>query len=254
MDSAAMIVLENVCKSLQGKLVIDSLNLRLVEGSTHVLLGCSGSGKTTLLRMIAGTLGADSGRILVDALPVMVQDPCPLSDRLGYMIQEGGLFPHLRAGENVALVAKVRGWSAKKRAERLFELAGLVGIEPQLLARFPAQLSGGQKQRIALMRALFMRPRIILLDEPLGALDPIIRRDLQGTLKTVFALLKTTVVLVTHDLGEAAFFGDTITLLYQGRVLQHGQFEDFVKTPQHPYVTEFLQAQRPLPKLSALNS
>jgi osmoprotectant transport system ATP-binding protein len=121
-----------------------------------------------------------------------------------------------------------------------------------MLGRHPNRLSGGQRQRVALMRALFLSPRYVLLDEPLGALDPLIRRDLQTTLKSVFTALKTTVIVVTHDVGEAAFFGDTITLLYSGRILQHGTFEELAKRPKDQYVTEFLLAQRPAPELRLL--
>lgn len=232
--------------------MLRSVDLTLGPERIHVLLGSSGSGKTTLLRMIAGLIPPDSGQVLIDGAAVAVSDPNPLSDRLGYMIQEGGLFPHLTAGDNVTLVARVRGWRGEAVRQRLDELAALVGLDGGLLRRYPARLSGGQRQRVALMRALFLRPSIVLLDEPLGALDPIIRRDLQQTLKAVFSALRTTVILVTHDVGEAAFFGDTVTLLCEGRVLQHGRFEDFARSPSAPYVTEFLMAQRPAPQLEML--
>jgi len=249
-----MIVLQQVSKHFRGKPVLASVNLSLSEGRTHVLLGSSGSGKTTLLRMIAGTLAPDTGSVTVDGTEVLVRDPCPLSDRLGYMIQEGGLFPHLTAGRNVTLVASVRGWKKEAIARRLAELVDFVGLDAGLLLRYPGQLSGGQRQRLALMRALFLNPKYVLLDEPLGALDPIIRRELQTTLKEVFTALRTTVILVTHDVGEAAFFGDTVTLLHQGRVLQHGRFEELARQPGHPYVTEFLMAQRPVPQLEVLRT
>jgi osmoprotectant transport system ATP-binding protein len=248
-----MILLEKVSKHFRDRPVLTAVSLKLGPGQTHVLLGSSGSGKTTLLRMISGTLAPDFGTVLVDDVKVEVRDPCLLADRMGYMTQEGGLFPHLTAGENVTLVARVRGFRQEAVQRRLAELADLVGIEPGLLSLYPAKLSGGQQQRIALIRALFLHPKYILLDEPLGALDPIIRRELQTTLKSVFEALKTTVILVTHDVGEAAFFGDTVTLLYLGRVLQHGQFVDLVRNPSHPYVTEFLMAQRPVPQLEVLN-
>lgn len=181
-----------------------------------------------------------------------MRDPNPLADRLGYMIQEGGLFPHLSAADNVTLMARVRGMRPADVQQHLDEMAALVGLDRALLSRPPSRLSGGQRQRVALIRALFLRPKVLLLDEPLGALDPIIRRDLQETLKKVFTTLRTTVVLVTHDVGEAAFFSDTVTLFHEGRILQHGCFADFVKRPSHPYVTEFLMAQRPGPELQIL--
>ena len=249
-----MVLIEGVSKHFHHQPVLESVHLTLAPGCTHVLLGSSGSGKTTLLKLIAGTLAPDAGSVTVDGVRVAVEDPCPLADRLGYMTQEGGLFPHLGAGDNVTLMARVRGWKAPEIEQRLHELTELVGLSRGLLGRYPAQLSGGQKQRIALMRALFLYPKYILLDEPLGALDPIIRRELQATLRRIFSDLKTTVILVTHDVGEAAFFGDTVTLLYEGRVLQHGAFAELAKSPAHPYVTEFLMAQRPLPQLEVLSS
>lgn len=249
-----MVVIRKLSKRFYERPVLVSVSLELAPDRIHVLLGSSGSGKTTLLRMIAGTLAPDSGSISVGGVRVEVGDPCPLADRLGYMTQEGGLFPHLRAGENVALVARVRGHKPAWIGERLVQLALLVGLEPDLLGRYPSQLSGGQRQRVALMRALFLDPKYILLDEPLGALDPIIRRELQATLKGIFTELKTTVILVTHDVGEAAFFGDTVTLLHEGRVLQHGSFQDLALRPAHSYVTEFLMAQRPVPQLGILGA
>ena len=247
-----MIALQGVSKRFRNSPALTGVSFRLDEGRTHVLLGSSGSGKTTLLRMIAGILAPDAGTVDVGGVRVEVKDPCALADRLGYMTQEGGLFPHLSAADNAMLVARVRGWARAEMHARLHELAEVIGIEPRLLAQLPAQLSGGQRQRVALIRALFLNPRYVLLDEPMGALDPLIRRELQGTLKTVFQRFRTTVVLVTHDVGEAAFFGDTVTLLYAGRVLQHGSFDDLVRAPAHPYVTEFLLAQRPVPQLAVL--
>jgi osmoprotectant transport system ATP-binding protein len=248
----AVILLDKVSKHFRGKSILESVSLTLDEGKTHVLLGSSGSGKTTLLRMIAGTLAPDEGSVTVDAVRVVVQDPCPLADRLGYMTQEGGLFPHLTAGENAALPAHVRGIGRARIERRLGELFGVVGLDPSLLTRYPSQLSGGQRQRIALMRALFLSPKYLLLDEPMGALDPIIRRELQNTLKAAFKSQHTTAILVTHDVGEAAFFSDSVTLLHEGRVLQHGRFEELARAPGHPYVTEFLMAQRPVPELEVL--
>lgn len=247
-----MIVLEKVSKHLRGKPILTSVSLTLEAGKTHVLLGSSGSGKTTLLRMIAGTLSPDEGLVTVDGVRVVVQDPCPLADRLGYMTQEGGLFPHLTAGENVTLPSRMRGASKAQMQERLDELLSVVGLDRGLLASYPSQLSGGQRQRFALMRALFLSPKYLLLDEPMGALDPIIRRDLQITLKSVFKSQRTTAILVTHDVGEAAFFSDSVTLLHNGRVLQHGRFEELARAPAHGYVTEFLMAQRPVSELEVL--
>jgi osmoprotectant transport system ATP-binding protein len=249
-----MIHLHRVTKQYQNRQILRDISLDLDAARTHVFLGASGCGKTTLLRIIAGTIRADGGEVRIDDEVVYVADPCPLAHKLGFMTQEGGLFPHLRASENVEMMAKVRGMSAKARQTRLEELAHLVGLNMGLLERFPSQLSGGQRQRVALMRALFLKPTVLLLDEPMGALDPLIRYELQQTLKDVFSALQTTVVLVTHDVGEAAFFGDTITLLHEGGILQHGPFLDLVHKTAHPRVTSFLKAQRPIPALGEISA
>jgi osmoprotectant transport system ATP-binding protein len=244
-----MIALNQVSKHYAGRAVLREVTLALPSAQTHVLLGASGCGKTTLLRLLAGSLAPDRGEVRIDGSPVVVADPSPLADRLGYVTQEGGLFPHLSAEDNILLPLLARGLARSPQQARLHELLQLVGLDPAILRRYPGQLSGGQRQRVALMRALFGRPRYLLLDEPLGALDPLIRRELQETLKAIFAQLQTTVVMVTHDVAEAAFFGDTITLFHEGTVLQHGTFLDLVHRPQHPYVRAFLKAQRPPPLL-----
>ncbi|MGH7889338.1 MAG: ATP-binding cassette domain-containing protein, partial [Thermodesulfobacteriota bacterium] len=167
-----------------------------------------------------------------------------LRQRMGYVIQEGGLFPHLTAQENVSLVASHIGWNRDRIQERVAELCDLTKFPVDALDRFPAQISGGQKQRVSLMRALMLDPDILLLDEPLGALDPLIRFELQTDLKEVFQILGKTVVMVTHDIGEAGFFEDTIILLRDGRIMQQGTLLDLVKKPADPFVTLFIKAQR----------
>jgi osmoprotectant transport system ATP-binding protein len=162
------------------------------------------------------------------------------------------LFPHLTARQNVALLAKFTGWKAADIDVRISELSELVQIPPHLLHNYPSALSGGQRQRISLMRALMLNPKVLLLDEPLGALDPITRYELQESLRQIFADLKKTVVLVTHDMGEAAHFGDNIVLMRSGAIVQQGTFEDLLKWPAEAYVSEFIRAQRsPLPSLAA---
>jgi osmoprotectant transport system ATP-binding protein len=247
-----MITLRQVSKQYQGRTILEDVTLTLETAKTHVFLGASGCGKTTLMRIIAGTIAPDGGDVKIDDDVVEVADPCPMARKLGFMTQEGGLFPHLRVSENVVMMAKVRGVAAMEMQSRLEELVSVVGLDVGLLERYPSQLSGGQRQRVALMRALFQKPDVLLLDEPMGALDPLIRHELQETLKSIFTALQTTVVLVTHDVGEAAFFGDTITLLHEGRVLQHGVFWDLVHRPAHVRVTSFLKAQRPVPMLGEI--
>jgi osmoprotectant transport system ATP-binding protein len=164
--------------------------------------------------------------------------------RMGYVIQEGGLLPHLSAAGNVTLMARHLKWDVKRIEARLRELTNLVRFPTDGLRRFPAQLSGGQRQRVSLMRALMLDPDVLLLDEPLASLDPMIRADLQADLKGIFQALNKTVVLVTHDMGEAAFFGDLIVLLKDGRVVQEGRIEEFFKKPSDPFVSRFINAQR----------
>jgi osmoprotectant transport system ATP-binding protein len=162
--------------------------------------------------------------------------------------QDGGLFPHISGFENVSLIAKLRGWTRQKIESRVEELRKLVGLEAQLLAQFPFELSGGQQQRVAIMRAAMMDPQVMLLDEPMAALDPLIRRSLQQELKSIFQRLDKTVLLVTHDLGEAVYLAERITLLHEGRIIQTGSYRDLLSTPADPFVTAFINAQRTLPE------
>jgi osmoprotectant transport system ATP-binding protein len=166
---------------------------------------------------------------------------------MGYVIQDGGLFPHLTARANVTVLARHLGWDAARIAARTEELEALTRFPEGGLDRYPGELSGGQRQRVALMRALMLDPDVLLLDEPLGALDPITRHDLQGDLKEIFQTLQKTVLLVTHDVAEAAHFADAVALMLEGRVVQHGTVRDLVEQPADPFVTRFLEAQRPAP-------
>ena len=238
-----MITVSDVSKSYLGRAVLDRVSLRVSSETTHVLLGSSGSGKSTLLRILLGLESPDSGHVEIDGQTAVVGDRERLR-RVGYVPQEGGLFPHMTALDNVTLVARVERWPKEKIRSRVDELRLVVGLDPELLARFPKELSGGQSQRVAMMRAAFLDPSVMILDEPLGALDPIIRSDLQEELKVLFVRLRKTVVLVTHDLGEAAFFGDAITLLHEGRVVQTGTLRDLMTRPASPFVTQFIRAER----------
>jgi osmoprotectant transport system ATP-binding protein len=163
---------------------------------------------------------------------------------MGYVIQEGGLFPHLTAYGNITLMARYLDWSADRIRERVAELTELSRFPSDSLSRYPLQLSGGQRQRVSLMRSLMLDPEVLLMDEPLGSLDPMIRADLQEDLKRIFQTLKKTVVLVTHDMGEAGFFGDTIILLREGKIVQSGRLIELVNSPADPFVTQFINAQR----------
>jgi osmoprotectant transport system ATP-binding protein len=216
----------------------------IVSGQTTVLIGPSGCGKSTLLRLIIGLVQPDDGSVRFDGVDVTPDNALQLRRRMGYVIQHGGLFPHLTARQNVTLLASYLGWDAGRIGPRLEELSRLTRFPCDGLDRYPAQLSGGQRQRVALMRALMLDPELLLLDEPLGALDPIIRSELQADLRDIFRALRKTVVLVTHDLGEAAFFGDQIALLRDGRILQQGTLADLLHRPADPFVTRFINAQR----------
>lgn len=239
-----MIELKGVSKAFGRTPVLRSFNLVVTPGITTVLIGPSGCGKSTLLRLMVGLVQPDEGRISFEGRRIFPQSLLSLRKKIGYVIQEGGLFPHLTARENVVIMARYLKWGTDRIEERLHELADVTLFPMDGLDRFPAELSGGQRQRVSLMRALMLDPDLLLLDEPLGALDPMIRADLQTDLKRIFQALKKTVVLVTHDMGEAAFFGDLIILLRDGQIVQAGRAEDLIRAPADPFVTRFINAQR----------
>jgi osmoprotectant transport system ATP-binding protein len=240
----AMLELAGVSKTFGRATALHPTDLKLPPGRTTVLLGPSGCGKSTLLRLMIGLTRPDAGRVLFDGQPLTPDNALQLRRRVGYVIQDGGLFPHLTARGNVTLMARYLGRDSLGIDKRLAELAELTRFPAAGLDRYPAQLSGGQRQRVALMRALMLDPDLLLLDEPLGALDPLIRSDLQADLRAIFQALGKTVVLVTHDLGEAGFLGDLIVLLRDGRVVQRGILADLVRAPAEPFVTQFINAQR----------
>src|SRR5262245_32841886 len=238
-----MIRLESVNKSYGGSIVIDSVSVTIVGGKTTILIGPSGAGKSTLLGLINGIESPDEGTVTIDSNPLTPRSALLLRRKMGYVIQDGGLFPHLTARRNIDLMAKEAGWPLDRRRARVEELCALTRFPADALERFPAELSGGQRQRVSLMRALMLDPDILLMDEPLGALDPMIRAELQDDLKGIFLSLKKTVVIVTHDLSEAAFFGDTIILMHKGRIVQQGQFRDLIDRPADSFVGQFVHAQ-----------
>lgn len=240
-----MIEVLGVSKTFGSQKALKNVSLTFQEGKTHVLLGSSGSGKSTLLRVIMGLIKPDAGQIKIDT---HLLGP----GRMGYVIQDGGLFPHLSVKKNVILAAKLQGKNKTEIESRFETLSALVGISSSLFDRKPSELSGGQKQRVALMRALMLDPAVLLLDEPLGALDPIIRYELQDQLKKIFNALKKTVLIVTHDIGEAAFFGHTVSLFNNGEVVQSGTMTDLIKNPADNFVSQFFNAQRPPAELEAL--
>jgi osmoprotectant transport system ATP-binding protein len=239
----AMFILKGVSRSFGAVLALERVNLTVESGKTTVLIGPSGCGKSTLLRLMLGLLAPTSGGLEFEGAPITPANAPALRQRMGYVVQGGGLFPHLTARENVALLARHLGWSRECTEARTRELALLARIEDDIWDRYPREISGGQGQRVALVRALMLDPEVLLLDEPLGALDPLVRADLQEGLAQVFSTLKKTVVLVTHDLGEAAFFGHTLVLMQGGRIVQEGSLKELQETPADPFVTRFLEAQ-----------
>jgi osmoprotectant transport system ATP-binding protein len=241
-----MIRLETVSKSFDGSIAVAGVTLALHPGTTTVLIGPSGCGKSTMLRLILGLIPVDSGAISIGEKAVNAKSCRTLRRRIGYVIQDGGLFPHLTAARNVSLMADHLGWDRSRVKNRLAELSELTHLPPDLLDRYPAQLSGGQRQRVGLMRGLMLDPEVLLLDEPLGALDPIIRMQLQEDLRAIFRRLRKTVLLVTHDMSEAAYLGEHIVLMRAGGIVQQGSSRELVERPRDPFVTEFIQAQRPL--------
>jgi osmoprotectant transport system ATP-binding protein len=245
-----VIELRGVSKSYNGVVVLHRLDLTIEAARTTVLIGPSGSGKSTLLRMMIGLVPPDEGAVAVDGTPLLPHTVLEVRRGLGYLTQDGGLFPHLTARGNVALMARYLGWDSRRIDERLAVLTELTRFPADGLDRFPGQLSGGQRQRASLIRALMLDPPIILLDEPMGALDPMVRAELQEDLRAIFRSLKKTVVMVTHDLAEAAWFGDDILLLRCGHVVQRGTLHELVAQPAKPFVTQFVNAQRQLGSLA----
>lgn len=250
--NTGMLELEHVHKSFEGRTVLSDVSLTIPKGATHALIGSSGSGKTTLLRLTLGLIPFEKGYVKINEQPLSSFTPTEWADRIGYVPQEGGLFPHITGKQNVALVPGLRKWPAARIDARVEELRTLVGLDTTILSRFPHEMSGGQRQRVAIMRAAMMDPPVMLLDEPMAALDPLIRSTLQEELKSIFQRLAKTVLIVTHDLGEAAFLAERITLLHQGRIIQTGTYRELLLTPADPFVSAFINAQRSLPDVSAV--
>jgi osmoprotectant transport system ATP-binding protein len=241
------LALDGVTRAFGGRAVIKETTLELAGGERLALIGPSGCGKSTLLRMILGLVRPDRGTVRVGDVVVTPETAREVRRRVGYVIQDGGLFPHLTAEENVTLVARLKAAMPPARIrERVRELAELARLPEGHLARHPLALSGGERQRVGLMRALMLDPDLLLLDEPLGALDPIVRARLQEDLRDVFRKLGKSVLVVTHDMAEAAYLADSIAVMREGEVVQRGTMKDLVDTPAHPFVAEFVGAQRTL--------
>jgi osmoprotectant transport system ATP-binding protein len=230
-SSAPAFAFRNTCYRLPGGLpLVDSLSLDIPAGVTLVLLGRSGSGKTTTLKLMNRLLDPTSGDLLIEGKPAKAWDPIHLRRRMGYAIQDAGLFPHYTVERNIGLLPAVEHWPGARIRERVRELLALVGLDSSLARRFPRELSGGQRQRVGVARALALDPPVLLMDEPFGALDPLTRAELQGEFARLQKRLGKTVVLVTHDLREALLLGSQIALLEAGHLAGLYSPEDFQRT------------------------
>jgi osmoprotectant transport system ATP-binding protein len=232
---------EEVRKAFGGRPVLDGFTLTVEAGETIALIGPSGCGKTTALKLVNRLLDADAGRVLVQGRDVAEEDPISLRRKLGYVIQEGGLFPHWDVLANVEVVPRMLGWEEDRRARRAAEVLAMVNLPAQMFgSRRPRQLSGGQRQRVGVARALAADPPVLLMDEPFGALDPIARRALQREFLDWKGRLKKAVLLVTHDMREAFLLADRIAVMDRGRIRQTGTKADLVERPADDFVREFV--------------
>lgn len=241
-----MLELTEVEKSIDGRAIVAKTSLSVESGQTVALIGPSGSGKSTLLAMAVGLVWPDRGAVSIDGEALTPANAERLRRRVGYVIQEGGLFPHMTARENVTLVSRLTGVSPERIDARVAELRELVRLPEAALARHPHELSGGERQRVGLMRALALDPPVLLLDEPLGALDPLVRAALQTDLRDIIRALGKCVLFVTHDMAEAAYFGDEIALLRDGQIVQRGTIRALLDAPADAFVRDFVRAQRDL--------
>jgi len=218
---------------------VRGVSLEIAEGELVAVLGESGSGKTTLVKMVNRLVDADEGKVVVAGRDVRATDAVQLRRTIGYVIQQVGLLPHLTIADNIAIVPTLLGWTPAAKAARVAELLTLIGL-PDVGARFPDQLSGGQRQRIGLARALAARPKLMLLDEPFGALDPITRVALQGELRRIHKELALTTVMVTHDMVEALTLADRIAVMYRSELRQVGTPAELVANPADDYVAKLM--------------
>ncbi|MFD4873041.1 betaine/proline/choline family ABC transporter ATP-binding protein [Streptomyces sp. NPDC058420] len=247
-----MIRFEQVSKRYpDGTTAVDGLSFEVDEGELVTLVGPSGCGKTTTMMMVNRLIEPTSGRIFVNGEDIATVDPVRLRRRIGYVIQQVGLFPHRTVLDNTATVPSLVGWKRTKARARAAELLDLVGLDPKTYGpRYPEQLSGGQRQRVGVARALAADPPVLLMDEPFGAVDPVVREQLQDEFLRMQAAVRKTVLLVTHDIEEAVRLGDRIAVYGQGRIEQYDTPGAVLGTPATPYVAEFVGADRGLKRLS----
>ena len=247
-----MIRFEHVTKRYEdGTTAVDDLSFEVAEGELVTLVGPSGCGKTTTMKMVNRLIEPSAGRIYLGGEDISAVDPVQLRRRIGYVIQQVGLFPHKTVLENTATVPHLLGWNRRKARERAAELLGLVGLDPSVYGdRYPEQLSGGQRQRVGVARALAADPPVLLMDEPFGAVDPVVRERLQNEFLGLQARVRKTVLFVTHDIEEAVRLGDRIAVYGQGRIEQFDSPATVLGAPATPYVADFVGADRGLKRLS----
>lgn len=247
-----MIRFEHVTKRYpDGTTAVDDLSFEVAAGELVTLVGPSGCGKTTTMKMVNRLIEPTEGRIFLDGDDISTVDPVQLRRRIGYVIQQVGLFPHKTVLENTATVPHLLGWKRARGRERAAELLDLVGLDPRVYGdRYPEQLSGGQRQRVGVARALAADPPVLLMDEPFGAVDPVVRERLQGEFLRLQAAVRKTVLFVTHDIEEAVRLGDRIAVYGQGRIEQFGAPAAVLGAPATPYVADFVGADRGLKRLS----
>jgi osmoprotectant transport system ATP-binding protein len=250
-----MIRIENLSKRYDGTTVVDAVTMEVEAHTLTAIVGTSGSGKSTLLRMINRLVEPSAGRVLIDGRDTALEPPHLLRRRIGYAIQGFGLFPHRTVAENIATVPRLLGWPAARVAARVDELLGVFQLDPaQFAGKYPHQLSGGQQQRVGVARALAAEPELLLMDEPFGALDPIIRERAQADLAEIHRRFRTTVILVTHDIDEAFRLGDRVAVMSRGRLLQHDTPEALVTQPADPFVAQLVGTADRALRLLALES
>ena len=253
-----MIEYQNVVKKYQdnGEVItaVDNLSFDVESGELVVLLGPSGCGKTTLLRLTNRLEDLNQGQILINGQNILEQDQVKLRQKIGYVIQEIGLFPNKTIAENIAMVPKILGWSTAKMENRVQELLTMMNLDPDLYQdRYPAQLSGGQRQRVGVARALAADPKLLLMDEPFGAIDPINRKDIQDQFLRLQEKLKKTILFVSHDIQEALKMGDKIALINEGQLVQYGTPEEILLEPANKFVRDFVGTERAMKALDLVS-
>jgi len=245
-----MIELTNITKKYGKKTVVDNFNLHIKKGSLTIFIGPSGCGKTTTLRMINRLTTFDKGNITVNGASINDIDPVQLRRKMGYVIQEIGLFPHYTVFENIAIVPRLLKWEQKKIEQRVEELLELVTLNQSFAQKYPLQLSGGERQRVGLARALAVEPEILLMDEPFGAIDPINRLKLQDSFLEIQEEIKKTIVFVTHDINEAIKLGDQIAIIDKGNLIQYDDVSQILSNPANEFVENLLGQDRSIKALS----